>query len=129
MLQTHIKTLLPYLELFHDAKHEVLHAWVDQPFIDAILKRHDVDTKYFIDYYASGVFDYFLSVIKGETALGTCPVMEEFLAYLKNKNFHADELFPLPQDIPVGRKLRSSAAFFHQADVEDSSSKGEVSCH
>lgn len=95
MLQSHIQTLQPHLNLFVQTKHEVLHNWVDQELILAILNLHNVDAEHFINYYAAGVFDYFLSVIKGETELGTCPVMEEFLAYLKNRNFHADELFIL----------------------------------
>ena len=95
MLQTHISTLLPYLTLFKKSKEDILHHWVDQELIETILNHHDVDIDLFINYYAAGVFDYFISVIKGETPLGTCPAMEEFLAYLKGKNFHADELFIL----------------------------------
>jgi PAS domain S-box-containing protein len=95
MLEHHITTLKPHLNLFTQSKDEVLHHWVDQELITSILKLHDIDCKHFISYYASGVFDYFLSVIKGETQLGSCPVMEEFLAYLKDKNFHANELYTL----------------------------------
>jgi len=48
-----------------------------------------------VEKYAGGVFDYFIGVIRGEVSIGNCPVMQEFLAYLKNREISANELFEI----------------------------------
>ncbi|HIC44946.1 MAG TPA: response regulator [Sulfurimonas sp.] len=95
MLDTHIKILYKHVNTLKSTRQEVVHNWVDQKLIKDILIRHDINIELFINYYAVGVFDYFIQVIEGLTELGACPIMEEFLEYLKNKDIHADELFIL----------------------------------
>ncbi len=95
ILQDHLKVLSFHIDAFSAAKEEVTRSWVDQEVVKAILNRHNIDIEHFVSYYASGVFDYFVQVILGNRELGSCPVMEEFLSYLKDRNLRADELFIL----------------------------------
>ena len=90
-----------FTQLYHakealiDAKEMILNEWISQKQCASILKRHSIDPQWFKDYYASQVFDYFMGVVAGEVELGQCPVMKEFIDYLKNQEIRSDELFVL----------------------------------
>ena len=90
-----IPTLTKHQKYFIDAKETILKQWVSYESPKEILKLHAIDEEYFIQKYASGVFDYFMGVISGETEIGNCPVMQELLAYLKFREIGADELFEI----------------------------------
>ena len=82
-------------EIFKTSKDTILKQWVSYESPREILKLHEIDEVYFIEKYASGVFDYFMGVISGEVEIGNCPVMQELLAYLKFREISADELFEI----------------------------------
>ena len=94
-----MKEIIPHLtqvqEIFIASKSEILNQWVSYDSPKGILKLHNIDEKFFLDKYASGVFDYFMGVITGEREIGNCPVMQELLAYLKFREISADELFEI----------------------------------
>jgi len=90
-----IPTLIQQQQRFKDAKEIILKQWVSYDSPKEILKLHNIDETYFIEKYASGVFDYFMGVISGEMEIGNCPVMQELLAYLKFREIGADELFEI----------------------------------
>jgi len=92
---TNIPTLIANQRLFIESKEAILEQWVSYESPKKILKLHDIDEKYFLEKYASGVFDYFMGVIAGELEIGNCPVMQELLAYLKFREIGADELFEI----------------------------------
>ncbi len=92
---SNIQTLIKHQKYFIDAKDTILKQWVSYDSPKEILKLHEIDEKYFIDKYASGVFDYFMGVISAEVEVGNCPVMQELLAYLKFREIGADELFEI----------------------------------
>jgi len=95
MMLENIPTLTKHQKYFIDAKETILKQWVSYESPKEILKLHAIDEEYFIQKYASGVFDYFMGVISGETEIGNCPVMQELLAYLKFREIGADELFEI----------------------------------
>jgi signal transduction histidine kinase/DNA-binding response OmpR family regulator len=76
-------------------KDEILHEWVSQKQCAAILSKHEINPQWFKEKYASKVFDYFMGVVAGDVELGQCPVMKEFIEYLKNQEIRSDELFLL----------------------------------
>ena len=78
-----------------NAKESILNEWISQQQCSLILGKHSIDPEWFKAYYASAVFDYFMGVVAGDMELGQCPVMKEFIAYLKNQEIRADELFIL----------------------------------
>jgi len=81
--------------VFIDAKTDILSQWVAYASVKEILVLHKIDENDFINKYASGVFDYFMGVIAGLRDIGDCPVMQDFLAYLKFREISADELFEI----------------------------------
>jgi signal transduction histidine kinase/CheY-like chemotaxis protein len=90
-----IPTLYTTRHLFIASKSNILNQWVSYRSPKIILHEHRIDEKYFLDNYASGVFDYFMGVIIGENDIGNCPVMKGLLEYLKYREISADELFEL----------------------------------
>jgi signal transduction histidine kinase/DNA-binding response OmpR family regulator len=90
-----IEALRGCREVFSTSKQHILWQWVNYETPSTILELHSIDKEYFIQKYGGGVFDYFMGVISGEVEIGNCPVMQDFLAYLKNREISADELFEL----------------------------------
>jgi len=90
-----IPQLAKLQEKFRKNKKHILEQWIRYESPKTILRLHNIDENYFLEKYASGVFDYFMGVIAGETEIGNCPVMQEFLEYLKYREISADELFEL----------------------------------
>lgn len=76
-------------------KNTILSEWVSNEVCSAILERHEIEAKMFVERYASNVFDYFMGVVGGMVAIGECPVIADLIDYLKNKDLRADELFIL----------------------------------
>lgn len=83
-----------HLVLSH-AKSSILDEWTSQQQCALILERHHINATWFKTQYASAVFDYFMGVVEGKAELGQCPVMKEFIDYLKNQEIRSDELFLL----------------------------------
>ena len=75
-----VPNLIAAHDVFVASKREILNQWVSYDSTKGILKLHNIDEKFFLDKYASGVFDYFMGVISGEREIGNCPVMQELLA-------------------------------------------------
>lgn len=94
-MSENIASLRACKDIFFKSKYTILKQWTTYNTPAQILALHNIDTEHFINQYASGVFDYFMGVISGETEIGNCPVMQDFLAYLKNREISADELFEL----------------------------------
>ena len=80
---------------FIESKSIILENWIAYDLPKEILQNHKIEPGLFIKKYASGVFDYFMGVISGDTEIGNCPVMQELLTYLKVREITADELFEI----------------------------------
>jgi PAS domain S-box-containing protein len=90
---------VPYLvetqDIFISSKESILLQWVSYESPQKILKLHNIDKTKFLNDYAGGVFDYFMGVISGKMDIGDCPIMQSLLAYLKDRDIRADELFEI----------------------------------
>ena len=81
------------LSTLENGKSSIISNWVEYSTPQSILLHHNIDREVFIKNYANHVFDYFMGVIKGVVQIGDCPVVEEFLKYLKDRNISSKELF------------------------------------
>ena len=117
---------VPHLLLSHDvfisSKEQILKQWLSYDAPKKILKLHQIEEKYFIDEYASGVFDYFMGVIAGTREIGDCPVMQEFLSYLKFREISADELFEICSNF-----RRSMVDFSYDSQINSKEMFEEIS--
>ena len=126
-----IPTLIKTQNIFIDSKENILKQWVSYESPKQILQLHKIDEKYFVEKYASGVFDYFMGVIAGKVEIGNCPVMQEFLVYLKNREISADELFEICShfrrsmvDFSYDVKLNSKELFDEISYIFDKNFRG-----
>ncbi len=95
MGKNNLDSIKRIIDQFEENKDLILNQWISYAEPKDILIFHKIDTSIFKDYYGSGVFDYFMAVIKGQKELGDCPVMSRFLAYLKDREISANELFTI----------------------------------
>jgi len=126
-----VPILISVQNVFIDSKDIVLKQWVSYESPKSILQLHDIDEEYFLNKYASGVFDYFMGVISGDVELGNCPVMQELLTYLKKREISADELFDICShfkrsmvDFSYDAKLNSKELFDEISYIFDANFKG-----
>lgn len=117
-----IQYLREHVDFFINSKYNILHQWVHYTEPAQILDNHKMDTTYFVEKYASGVFDYFIGVIQGERDIGNCPVMQDFLVYLKDREISADELFEL-----CSHFRRSMIDFSYDAQINSKEMFDEIS--
>jgi len=119
------------IEPFEKNKKHILRQWISYREPKSILEFHDINAFYFEEYYGSGVFDYFMSVIKQEKELGDCPVMKELLSYLKDRDVSANELFTICShfrksmiDFSYDEKINSKTLFDEISYVFDENFSG-----
>ena len=130
-----MQVIVPALTEFHDvfiaSKAKIIRQWVTYPAPKYILELHNIEADFFLEKYASGVFDYFMGVISGDVEIGNCPVMQELLSYLKTREISADELFELCShfrrsmiDFSYDAKLNSKELFDEISFIFDQNFKG-----
>ncbi len=131
MVKYKIPTLIQVQDTFIASKQVILDQWVSYDSPKEILKLHEIDEAYFVEKYASGVFDYFMGVIAGDVEIGNCPVMQELLVYLKNREISADELFEICShfrrsmvDFSYDAKLNSKELFDEISYIFDKNFRG-----
>lgn len=117
-----IPHLVKKQDIFLASKESILNQWISYESPQKILKLHNIDRQLFLDNYASGVFDYFMGVISGKTEIGDCPVMQNLLAYLKDRDIRADELFEI-----CSHFRRSMIEFTYDAKLNSKSIFDEIS--
>ncbi|MDQ7067684.1 MAG: ATP-binding protein [Sulfurimonas sp.] len=117
--------------IFVDAKKTILMQWLSYDASKEILSLHNIDRDYFLEKYASGVFDYFMGVISGDVELGNCPVMKGLLSYLKEREISADELFAICTnfrrsmvDFSYDKEINSKELFKEISYIFDENFKG-----
>ncbi len=121
-MEVEIHQLIKYQDKFILSKNKILKGWLSYNVPKNILKQHNIEPKYFIENYANGVFDYFMGVISGDVEIGNCPVMQDLLAYLKDREISADELFEI-----CSHFRRSMVDFSYDAELNSKELFDEIS--
>jgi len=85
--------LLYSLPQIISVKDAIVQLWINDREVSTILHGHDISIKTFQKHYARGVFDFFIDVLESKIEVGDCPVIGDFLDYLKDREISADELF------------------------------------
>ena len=94
-MKREVPSLVKVQGSFIGSKEAILSDWMAYDSPKQILKQHEIESQKFISDFGGGVFDYFMGVISGVVEIGSCPVMQQLLAYLKDKDISADELFEI----------------------------------
>lgn len=86
-------SLAENIEKFENDKVSIIKEWLQNDDVIYILDSHNIDRELFVKKYAINILEYYISVVKGEKKIGDCPVIQEFLEYLKDKDIKSNELF------------------------------------
>ncbi|MFT7004169.1 MAG: signal transduction histidine kinase, partial [Sulfurimonas sp.] len=78
-----------------DSKESILSQWLSYSSPQEILNLHKIDKGFFLQKYASGIFDYFIGAIAGRVEFGSYPMLKELLVYLEDKEISTSELFEI----------------------------------
>jgi len=81
------------IELLINEKSKILKNWVLFDEVHNVLNEHHIEKTYFIEHFATAIFNYYVGVVKQEKAIGDCPVMAAFLDFLKEHDVSSAELF------------------------------------
>jgi len=76
-------------------KEKSIALWLDNEIIQNILNRHNIEKEFISQNYAMVLFEYFTNNDSTGQLLKESPKVEEFLVYLKEHEFGADELFDI----------------------------------
>jgi len=87
--------LINHVKSFESNKITIIKYWVNKLEIIQILDICNIDKELFIRRYAFGVLDYYIDIIKGNNKIGDCPIIIDFLKYLKKQNVKSSQLFIL----------------------------------
>jgi len=130
-MSINVPNLVKTHDIFVSSKEIILAQWMSYKAPKKILLLHDIDEEYFLNKYASGVFDYFMGVITGTRKIGNCPIMQDLLIYLKYREISADELFEICShfrrsmiDFSYDAKLNSKDLFDELSYIFDENFKG-----
>ncbi|RLA69173.1 MAG: hypothetical protein DRG09_06440 [Epsilonproteobacteria bacterium] len=93
MLKQQITTLISVSVQLSSRKNDILERWVNFPMVLEVLDKHHIDIELFKSVYAINILDYYFGVVEQTKKIGDCPVMADFMIYLKEHDISADELF------------------------------------
>lgn len=82
-----------YIDEYEKNKIAIIKYWIINKEILNILKLHDIKRELFVKKYAIGVLDYYIDIIKENSDIGECKVIDELILYFKDKNITPSELF------------------------------------
>ncbi|MDH5464889.1 MAG: ATP-binding protein, partial [Thiovulaceae bacterium] len=82
-----------HIDLFETSKKQIIDQWVNDGDVRTILDRSEISSQDFAESFAYDVLEYFLNVARGDKNIGDCPVMAQFLQFLRDKDITASELF------------------------------------
>ena len=108
-----LPNLIKNQDIIKEAKNKILINWISSESPRKILKLHNVDPDIFIEDYAGGVFDYFMGVVTEDVAIGDCPVMNDLLVFLKDRETSVDEVFEL-----CSHFRKSMVDFTYEAEID-----------
>ncbi|OQX74567.1 MAG: hypothetical protein B6D59_01855 [Campylobacteraceae bacterium 4484_4] len=88
----HLLDLVPFLS---KTKEEIVSAWISRESAAKMLEKLSIDPEHFKTNYGIPVTEYFIGVVEGNEVLGNCPIMQDFITFLAEKNISARDIFIL----------------------------------
>ena len=82
-----------HINIIESSKNNLARQWSKAEHIQSVFLNKSIDISKFETYYAIGVIDYFLGVLKKEKMLGNCPVMHQMLNEFSKANLSSEEIF------------------------------------
>jgi len=87
------ENILKHIDLLEENRNLILDMWMDYDIIQSKLTQNTINITFFRDKFATKVFDFTISVVKGEQKIGDCPVIGVMLMLFKKKNIPLSDIF------------------------------------
>ena len=84
-----------FIEKVEKDKISIIRTWISSPAVIKIINDYSIDKDLFVKRYAFGVIEHYIQVVKKQEKIENCPVVIDFIKYLKKQNIKASELFLL----------------------------------
>ncbi len=84
-----------FIEKIEKDKISIIRTWISSPTVMKIINDYSIDKDLFVKRYAFGVIEHYIQVIKKQEKIENCPVIMDFIKYLKKQNIKSSELFLL----------------------------------
>ena len=84
-----------FIEKVEKDKISIIRTWISSPAVIKIINDYSIDKDLFVKRYAFGVIEHYIQVVKKQEKVENCPVVIDFIKYLKKQNIKASELFLL----------------------------------
>ncbi|MDD2896364.1 MAG: PAS domain-containing sensor histidine kinase [Aliarcobacter sp.] len=84
-----------FIEKIEKDKISIIRTWISSPTVIKIINDYSIDKDLFVKRYAFGVIEHYIQVVKNQEKIENCPVIIDFIKYLKKQNIKASELFLL----------------------------------
>lgn len=84
-----------FIEKIEKDKISIIRTWISSPTVMKIINDYSIDKDLFVKRYAFGVIEHYIQVVKKQEKIENCPVIMDFIKYLKKQNIKSSELFLL----------------------------------
>lgn len=84
-----------HIEIFENNIITIIRYWIGNEEVLNLLRRYEIDIKFFVKEFALGIIRYFLKIFENITFIGDCPVIDKLVVYLKNEGTSTKDLFIL----------------------------------
>jgi PAS domain S-box-containing protein len=84
-----------FIEKVEKDKISIIRTWISSSSVIKIINDYSIDKDLFVKRYAFGVIEHYIQVVKKQEKVENCPVVIDFIKYLKKQNIKASELFLL----------------------------------
>jgi PAS domain S-box-containing protein len=84
-----------FIEKIEKDKISIIRTWISSSVIIKIINDYDIDKDLFVKRYAFGFIEYYIQVVKNNQKIENCPVIIDFIKYIKKQNIKSSELFLL----------------------------------
>ncbi|QKF67070.1 PAS sensor-containing signal transduction histidine kinase [Arcobacter venerupis] len=84
-----------FIEKIEKDKISIIRTWISSDSVIKLINDYSIDKDLLIKRYAFGVIDHYIQAVKNNQKIEHCPVIIDFIKYLKKQNIKASELFLL----------------------------------
>ena len=84
-----------FIEKIEKNKIAIIRTWISSSRVIKIIRNYSINEDLLVKRYSFGFLEHYLLVIKNDEKTQNCPVVMDFLKYLKKQNLRVNELFTL----------------------------------
>ncbi len=84
-----------YIKNFENNIITIIRYWIGNKEVLKLLRKYEIDIKFFVKEFAVGIILYFIDIFKKNSFVGTCPIIDKLIIYLKDEGLKSTDLFIL----------------------------------